>query len=83
MRGSFVRAAELIRLKMTLAIAAQPVALVRGEPVLEMPGDLYIPPDALRIFLDTFEGPLDLLLYLIRRHNLDVLDIPMSKLTRQ
>jgi len=68
---------------MTLAIAAQPVALVRGEPVLEMPGDLYIPPDALRIFLDTFEGPLDLLLYLIRRHNLDVLDIPMSKLTRQ
>ncbi|MFL6581189.1 MAG: segregation and condensation protein A [Burkholderiales bacterium] len=68
---------------MTLGIAGQPLALVRGEPVLEVPGDLYIPPDALRIFLDTFEGPLDLLLYLIRKHNLDVLDIPMSKLTRQ
>ena len=51
--------------------------------MLEMPGDLYIPPDALRIFLDTFEGPLDLLLYLIRKHNLDVLDVPMSSLTRQ
>jgi len=68
---------------MTVDISAQPVALFRGEPVLEMPGDLYIPPDALRIFLDTFEGPLDLLLYLIRKHNLDVLDVPMSSLTRQ
>ncbi len=64
-------------------MAVQPLALVHGEPVLEMPGDLYIPPDALRIFLDTFEGPLDLLLYLIRRHNLDVLNIPMASLTRQ
>ncbi|MEO8165157.1 MAG: ScpA family protein [Betaproteobacteria bacterium] len=64
-------------------MSAQPLALVRGEPVLEVPGDLYIPPDALRIFLDTFEGPLDLLLYLIRKHNLDVLDIPMASLTRQ
>ncbi len=68
---------------MTVEISVQPLALVRGEPVLEVPGDLYIPPDALRIFLDTFEGPLDLLLYLIRKHNLDVLDIPMSSLTRQ
>ncbi len=68
---------------MTVENSVQPLALYRGEPVLEMPGDLYIPPDALRIFLDTFEGPLDLLLYLIRRHNLDVLDIPMSSLTRQ
>jgi segregation and condensation protein A len=68
---------------MTVENSAQPLALFRGEPLLEMPGDLYIPPDALRIFLDTFEGPLDLLLYLIRRHNLDVLDIPMSSLTRQ
>jgi segregation and condensation protein A len=68
---------------MTVEISAQPLALVRGEPVLELPGDLYIPPDALRIFLDTFEGPLDLLLYLIRKHNLDVLDIPMASLTRQ
>jgi len=69
--------------KMTAELSVAPFALVRGEPVLEVPGDLYIPPDALRIFLDTFEGPLDLLLYLIRRHNLDVLDIPMSSLTRQ
>ena len=68
---------------MTVENSVQPLALYRGEPVLEMPGDLYIPPDALRIFLDTFEGPLDLLLYLIRKHNLDVLDIPMASLTRQ
>lgn len=68
---------------MTVEIATEPIAVVRGEPVLEMPGDLYIPPDALRVLLDTFEGPLDLLLYLIRKHNLDVLDIPMSSLTRQ
>jgi segregation and condensation protein A len=68
---------------MTVESSVQPLALVRGEPVLEVPRDLYIPPDALRIFLDTFEGPLDLLLYLIRKHNLDVLDIPMASLTRQ
>src|SRR6188768_3917770 len=60
-----------------------PVATYRGEPLLELPQDLYIPPDALEIFLDMFEGPLDLLLYLIRKHNLDVLDIPMAKLTLQ
>jgi len=59
------------------------VAKVYGRPVLEVPADLYIPPDALEVFLETFEGPLDLLLYLIRRHNLDVLDIPMADLTRQ
>jgi len=68
---------------MTVESPAAPLAMVHGEPVLEMPGDLYIPPDALRVFLDTFEGPLDLLLYLIRKHNLDVLDIPMADLTRQ
>jgi segregation and condensation protein A len=68
---------------MTVELAVEPLAMVQGKPVLEMPGDLYIPPDALRVFLDTFEGPLDLLLYLIRKHNLDVLDIPMSSLTRQ
>jgi len=60
-----------------------PIATFRGEPVLELPQDLYIPPDALEVFLETFQGPLDLLLYLIRRHNLDVLDIPMAKLTAQ
>src|SRR5678815_792984 len=62
---------------------SQPFAKVRGEPLLELPQDLYIPPDALEVFLDTFEGPLDLLLYLIRKHNLDILDIPMADLTRQ
>src|SRR6266480_7059681 len=59
------------------------VAKVRGEPLTELPQDLYIPPDALEVFLDTFEGPLDLLLYLIRRANLDILDIPMARLTEQ
>jgi segregation and condensation protein A len=62
---------------------ALPVARIRGEPLAELPADLYIPPEALSVFLDTFEGPLDLLLYLIRRHSLDVLDIPMAELTRQ
>src|SRR5699024_5643272 len=56
---------------------------VAGEPYDELPEDLYIPPDALRIFLETFEGPLDLLLYLIRRQNLDILDIPVLTITRQ
>jgi segregation and condensation protein A len=63
--------------------AVIPIAKYRGEPLLELPQDLYIPPDALEVFLDMFEGPLDLLLYLIRRHNLDVLDIPMARLTAQ
>ena len=62
---------------------AMPLAKVRGEPFTEMPSDLYIPPEALSVFLETFEGPLDLLLYLIRRHSLDILDIPMAELTRQ
>lgn len=59
------------------------VARLYGEPVIELPRDLYIPPDALEIILEAFEGPLDLLLYLIRKENLDVLDIPMAPLTRQ
>ena len=59
------------------------VAKVYGEPMLELPHDLYIPPEALEIFLDTFEGPLDLLLYLIRKQNINVLEIPMAELTRQ
>src|SRR6202521_691108 len=59
------------------------VAKIRGEPMLELPEDLYIPPEALSVFLEAFEGPLDLLLYLIRRHSLDILDIPMADLTRQ
>lgn len=60
-----------------------PLARVRGEPLLEMPQDLYIPPDALEVILDAFEGPLDLLLYLIRRQNLDILDIPVAQITEQ
>jgi segregation and condensation protein A len=60
-----------------------PLAVVRGEPMLEIPQDLYIPPDALEVILDAFEGPLDLLLYLIRRQNLDILDIPIAEITRQ
>ncbi len=74
------------------AIAAPPmpetvdqVALARlyGEPLFALPTDLYIPPDALEVFLEAFEGPLDLLLYLIRRQNFNILDIPMAPLTRQ
>ncbi|MBT8141328.1 MAG: segregation/condensation protein A [Gammaproteobacteria bacterium] len=60
-----------------------PFAFVAGEPLSEMPKDLYIPPDALEIFLEAFEGPLDLLLYLIKRQNLDILNIPIAEITRQ
>ncbi|MBS0212734.1 MAG: segregation/condensation protein A [Proteobacteria bacterium] len=60
-----------------------PLALVHGQPMLEIPQDLYIPPDALEVILEAFEGPLDLLLYLIRRQNLDILDIPVAEITRQ
>jgi segregation and condensation protein A len=63
--------------------AAAPFARIYGEPLIEIPRDLYIPPDALEVILDAFEGPLDLLLYLIRKENLDILDIPMAPLTRQ
>ena len=62
---------------------AAPVAVVRGESLLRLPEDLYIPPDALEVFLETFSGPLDLLLYLIRKQNLDILDIPVAEVTRQ
>jgi len=72
-------------------VAAQPqpeqvemaFAVVNGEPVMELPRDLYIPPQALEVFLEAFEGPLDLLLYLIRRRNLAILDIPIAEITRQ
>lgn len=66
------------------AVAAMPaIATVSGEPLRELPRDLYIPPDALEVFLDAFEGPLDLLLYLIKRQNLDILDIPIADVTAQ
>ena len=60
-----------------------PLAIVQGEAVAELPADLYIPPDALKVFLEAFEGPLDLLLYLIRKQNIDVTDIPVADITRQ
>ncbi|NKC14930.1 MAG: segregation/condensation protein A [Gammaproteobacteria bacterium] len=63
--------------------AQMPFAVVQGAPVLELPKDLYIPPDALEVFLEAFEGPLDLLLYLIRRQGLDILDIPIAEVTHQ
>ena len=68
-----------------LAAVLEPVALARlyGEPMFAMPKDLYIPPDALQVFLEAFEGPLDLLLYLIRKQNFNILDIPMAAVTRQ
>jgi segregation and condensation protein A len=66
------------------APAADPaIARLYGEPMLRMPSDLYIPPDALEIFLEAFEGPLDLLLYLIRKQNFNILDIPMAQVTLQ
>ncbi|MDO2949852.1 segregation and condensation protein A [Aeromonas simiae] len=60
-----------------------PIALVEGRPYTELPQDLFIPPDALEVFLDTFEGPLDLLLYLIRRQQLDILNLPIVEITAQ
>ena len=65
------------------AAPADAIARLYGEPLLRMPTDLYIPPDALEIFLDAFEGPLDLLLYLIRKQNFNILDIPMAQVTLQ
>ena len=59
-----------------------PFAVVNGEPISQLPRDLYIPPQALEVFLEAFEGPLDLLLYLIRRQNLDILDIPLAEITQ-
>ncbi|MCA9310508.1 MAG: segregation/condensation protein A, partial [Phycisphaerales bacterium] len=60
-----------------------PFAIVEGAPLTELPKDLYIPPDALEVILEAFEGPLDLLLYLIKRQNLDILDIPIAEITAQ
>src|SRR5580765_2569017 len=65
------------------AQAEMPFAMVEGVPVTELPHDLYIPPYALEVFLEAFEGPLDLLLYLIKRQNLDILNIPIAQITKQ
>jgi segregation and condensation protein A len=69
--------------KQSPAQSEMPFAVVDGEPVTALPQDLYIPPYALQVFLEAFEGPLDLLLYLIRRQNIDVLDIPIAEITKQ
>ncbi|OGT54708.1 MAG: hypothetical protein A3F43_05900 [Gammaproteobacteria bacterium RIFCSPHIGHO2_12_FULL_42_10] len=66
-----------------LALDKEPIALIRGQAYTDLPADLYIPPDAMKVFLEAFEGPLDLLLYLIRKQNLDILDIPIAKVTEQ
>jgi segregation and condensation protein A len=69
--------------KQSPAQSEMPFAIVDGEPVTTLPQDLYIPPYALQVFLEAFEGPLDLLLYLIRRQNIDILDIPIAEVTLQ
>src|SRR5579863_6741804 len=60
-----------------------PIATVKGQAVIDLPKDLYIPPHAMKVFLEAFEGPLDFLLYLIRKQNLDILDIPIAAVTKQ
>lgn len=69
--------------KQSPAQSEMPFAVVAGEPITALPQDLYIPPYALQVFLEAFEGPLDLLLYLIRRQNIDILDIPIAEITKQ
>ncbi len=80
------QAAAVIELVTVAPLPTQtemPFAVVQGQPLTEPPKDLYIPPDALEVFLEAFEGPLDLLLYLIKRQNLDILDIPLARITEQ
>jgi segregation and condensation protein A len=74
---------ELTETRMGAGQGEMPFAIVEGEPVTQVPMDLYIPPHALEIILDAFEGPLDLLLYLIKRQNIDILNIPIAKITHQ
>lgn len=70
-------------MKVLPPITSECVAVIKGQPLLEIPRDLYIPPDALAVILEAFEGPLDLLLYLIKKQNLDILDIPIAEITKQ
>ena len=70
-------------LAMTTTRADVPIATVRGQPWIQLPSDLYIPPQALEVLLEVFTGPLDLLLYLIKKQNFDILDIPVAEITRQ
>jgi segregation and condensation protein A len=81
--GAIIEPQERLDLSQPTLDLALPVARIRGELMIDLPTDLFIPPDALSIILEQFEGPMDLLLYLIRKHSLDVLDIPMAELTRQ
>lgn len=67
----------------TTTLADMPIATVRGQPFIQLPSDLYIPPQALEVLLEAFTGPLDLLLYLIKKQNFDILDIPVAEITRQ
>lgn len=69
--------------EMNEAITVLPVATVNGQAIIDLPKDLYIPPDAMKVFLEAFEGPLDFLLYLIRKQNLDILNIPIAAVTKQ
>lgn len=62
---------------------SSPIATIKGQAIVDLPKDLYIPPDAMKVFLEAFEGPLDFLLYLIRKQNIDILDIPVASVTRQ
>ena len=78
-----LRAGDCDPFVMPTAVDQVAVARLYGEPLFSLPQDLYIPPDALEVFLEAFEGPLDLLLYLIRKQNFNILDIPMAGLTRQ
>jgi len=75
--------AEDLSIELPPQQSEMPFAVVEGEPMTQLPRDLYIPPDALQVFLTAFEGPLDLLLYLIRKQNLDILNIPIAEITRQ
>jgi segregation and condensation protein A len=81
--GADAPAAGAVGVPESAGAGETPFAIVRGAPLLKLPEDLYIPPDALEVFLDAFEGPLDLLLYLIRKQNLDILDIPIAQITAQ
>jgi segregation and condensation protein A len=81
--ASQVTGSEPVLASMPEVVDQVAVARLYGEPLFAMPQDLYIPPDALEVFLEAFEGPLDLLLYLIRKQNFNILDIPMAGLTRQ
>lgn len=72
-----------LQLETNELIPPPPLATVKGQVILDLPKDLYIPPDAMKVFLETFAGPLDLLLYLIRKQNIDILDIPIADVTKQ